>query len=138
VFELASLVRQSAALAAVLMFITWPASAELRVGQTQFDQSAIESLIDPTRPAGWARQSPVRQASIKPEFRIDYIIHSSQRRLVSINGKTAVEGDRLQGVKVLRIDPKQVLLSWQGKQWFAKVNPGRAVGKQRLSVRRSP
>lgn len=137
-FKIASSVRQRAVVAAVLIAIGWPASAEPRLDQPRIDRSAIESLRDPTRPAGWTRQASPRQPFIKPEFKIDYIIHSSQRKLVSINGKTAVEGDRLQGVKVLRIDPKQVLLSWQGKQWFATVNPGRSAGKQRLSVRRSP
>jgi len=81
---------------------------------------------------------PARQAKVaRPKVRVDYILYSQHRKMVSINGKSVLEGRDWNGVKVLKVEAKRVLLSWQGQRWFAAVTSAKGTGNNPVRLRRT-
>ncbi len=91
------------------------------------------TLQDPTRPADWhaARAEPTKVQ--KPAVTLDSIIYSQKRRLAVLNGQSMAEGQQRNGIKVIKIESRRVLLEWQGERWYASVTP--ASGGS-ISIRR--
>ena len=134
---IASIIRYALVVLLVLMYVVESVVAESIPEESTLGEIKVDSLTDPTRPAGWARQSTLNTQSGRPSVRVDYIIYSTQRKLVSINGSSVLEGGHWKGVRVVKIDPGKVLLSWRGEQWLARVSGAGSTGSQRLSIRRS-
>ena len=92
------------------------------------------TLQDPTRPANWqaARAESVKVE--KPDITLNSIIYSQQRRLAVLNGQSLSEGQQRNGVKVIKIESRRVLLEWQGERWYASVTP---TSSGAISIRRT-
>ncbi len=72
-------------------------------------------LKDPTRPpAEQLRQQGPAVGEIS--YRLESVLAGADRKLAIINGKRVAEGGRIDGARVLRIEPGSVLISSQGEQ----------------------
>lgn len=136
-----------------MMALLMSAQSALATEQDGFDRQALidrqllvdeqqlvrdQKLIDPTRPAGWKQKSADSYSpQQRPAVRVDYIIHSRQRKVVSINGDHLQEGDRWRDIRIIRIEPKKVLLAWRGQQWFNSINPNEGNNRNSMVIRRS-
>lgn len=75
-----------------------------------------EPPADPVRP--WASLPESVRAALPP-LAWSGVVHAErpEQRLVIVNGQVAREGDALgNGVQLLQIRPKSVLLRWQGQR----------------------
>lgn len=70
------------------------------------------AVPDPTRPATAEELRAWRgvAGSGSPDWRLESVLVSDQRRVAVINGRAVSEGDRVNGAEVLAIKPGLVLL----------------------------
>ncbi|UZE95787.1 hypothetical protein [Alkalimarinus alittae] len=66
-------------------------------------------LKDPTQPAKWA--TPKRENKVEKAYKLNYLLFANDRKQAIINGVSVVEGDRVNGAKVIKISEDSVLLS---------------------------
>ncbi|MDH5436804.1 MAG: MSHA biogenesis protein MshK [Gammaproteobacteria bacterium] len=91
----------------MLMFIT-PASAELN---------------DPTRPVDYVNGSQGSAKAEKGGLRVSSIIIGKNRRTAIIDGQSVQKGDSVRGMKVIAINPAEVLLKSNNKQLQVSLLP---------------
>lgn len=72
-------------------------------------------VFDPMQPT-WLRGGNETSSSkpTRTKFMVDTIVVSPERRVAVINGKSVSTGDRVNGAKVLRIEPDAVTLDING------------------------
>lgn len=86
-------------------------------------------LQDPTQPL---QESSGKKGVIRSvEFVVDSILVSKRRRIAVINGEMLVEGDTVDGFKVIAINPASVDVGKDGRRWTlaAKTATGIALHK---------
>ena len=82
-----------------------------------------QSLTDPTRPPGFGGA-----ASKKVHFHLNSVLLSDERKVAIVNGQSVVEGDMVDGAKVLLIAKDLVKLDKAGELIVLKT--------KRASIRR--
>ncbi len=83
---------------------------------------SAEELRDPTRPHTHSIERTVEGA---PNFAVNAIFVSSDRRLAIVNGERVRIGDSVGGATVVDIQKEQVTLSVSGKQFIARLKTRR-------------
>ncbi|WP_020406362.1 general secretion pathway protein GspB [Hahella ganghwensis] len=117
----------------LLVLGCWSLSVPVSAVETSITIDGI-TLKDPTRPAGWQAGRVTGVSVQRPTIRLESIIYSPQRRIAVINGRTLAEGQQSNGVKVVKIEQRRVLLEWQGDRWHASVS---AAADGSFSIRRT-
>jgi hypothetical protein len=83
------------------------------------NNSASENLRveDPMQPS-WLRKRTRSQATpvTRTRFSVDTIVVSPQRRVAVINGRSVGVGDKVNGARVLDIEPNRVTLDVDGRK----------------------
>jgi len=90
--------------------VLWAASATV----------AAEQLRDPTRPYS----APIYREAARPQFKVNAIIVSSERRIAIVNGKRVGEGDRVNGATVVSISKRQLTLDVGDRELTLGLNNG--------------
>ena len=82
-----------------------------------------EGLIDPTRPP--SHSMPGKSTGIKsaPRWLLTSTLIAPARRLATINGATVSVGERVNGARVLTIEPARVLLRAGKKDVVVELSP---------------
>ena len=104
-------------MAVVLVCVTAPTLAQTGVG-------------DPTRPTSLSEPEPDRAAVQGPRWRLQSTLVADDRRLAVINGRTVVQGARVDGAKLLEVRQDGVTLEQDGRRIDLRL-PGA------LNIRRS-
>lgn len=81
---------------------------------------AAEQLRDPTRPYS----VPVYHEMVRPQFKVNAIIVSSERRIAIVNGKRVGEGDRVDGATVVSISKRKLILDVGDRELTLGLNNG--------------
>lgn len=76
---------------------------------------AQSGLVDPTRPTALAAPEPEEAAS-GPRWRLQSTLVADSRRLAVINGKTVVQGDRIDGATLREVRREGVTLEIEGRR----------------------
>ncbi|BCR06406.1 hypothetical protein DESUT3_34750 [Desulfuromonas versatilis] len=84
-------------------------------------------LRDPTRPPIPAapERAPEPLRSKAPDWRLSSILVSPERRVAVISGQAVVEGDRIDGARVVAITPSAVLLQKGKREYTLNLTPDR-------------
>lgn len=96
------------------------------IAASEYRLPSGEVLQDPTRPLQW-QSGPVAQGTSAQTFTLNYILSSGQERRAMINGKKVLEGDRVSGATVKRIEQNRVIISYQGKQQVLQLNKVKGI-----------
>ena len=77
---------------------------------------AQPGLEDPTRPSDW-QAAIVEQAAkaVEPAFKLDSILLSPQRRVAVINGRSWSEGESRDGLTLMKVEERRVLVRDRGQ-----------------------
>lgn len=81
---------------------------------------AAEQLRDPTRPYA----VPIYHEAARPQFKVNAIIVSSERRIAIVNGKRVGEGDRIDGATVISISKRELTLDVGDRKLTLGLNNG--------------
>ena len=71
---------------------------------------------DPTRPTSMSEPEPDRAAVQGPRWRLQSTLVADNRRLAVINGRTVVQGARVDGAKLLEVRQDGVTLEQDGQR----------------------
>ena len=79
---------------------------------------AAGAVPDPTRPPSAREAASWRGAgqSESPDWRLESVLISDQRRVAVINGQSVSVGDRVDGAEVVTIEPGRVRLRTDSRQ----------------------
>jgi hypothetical protein len=70
---------------------------------------------DPMKPPAWMQQNQTRTSIDTSKFNLRQIISSKNRSVAVINGKTLIEGQKIDGAKVTKITSQWVKLTHKGR-----------------------
>lgn len=96
----------------------------LASGSLLANETNVPDVRDPTTPLGHV--TATASASGAPQFALNSILISPQRKLAIINGSTLREGQTLPGtgnVKVQRISAQAVVLQQADQTWVLRLSP---------------
>ena len=98
------------------------------IAASEYRLPSGDVLQDPTRPLQW-QSGPVAQGAspAAQSFTLNYILSSGQERRAMINGKKVLEGDRISGATVKRIEQDRDIISYQGKQQVLQLNKVKGI-----------
>lgn len=88
----------------------------------------MAQLDDPTRPPGHRLYVPGGKAAA-PSWHVNTIKISEQQRIAIVNGKRVRVGDRVDGARVLEIQPGYVRLRYKQQEIAVRLVPG-GINKQ--------
>ncbi len=105
-------------------------------GAAYADSRLVDGTLvyDPTRPAGWNPRVATLVDAERPNAVVESIIYSSKRKMARVNGTLLTEGQQINDIMVVSIEPRRVLLEWQGRRWYSSLASGAG---QQMTIRRS-
>lgn len=83
------------------------------------EEDGSATVHDPMQPSWLRGTSEARRQAARPvrqRYAVDTIVVSPERRIAVINGQSVKVGDRVDGAKVMRIDPDAVTLDRNGSR----------------------
>lgn len=89
-----------------------------------FIASPLAFSQDPMQPPAWSAGSTQSRSVDEKQFSLQQIISSKNRRVAVINNTSLVEGQTIDGAKVIKITSQWVKLKFKGQSFNLKMtNP---------------
>jgi hypothetical protein len=92
---------------------------------------------DPTQPYGRAAEA-IAGAPSGPRFTLTAVLISSERRVAIVNGKPYLQGDRIGGAELVRIDANAVRLRDGGGDIVVPLGRGAAASAPKIQGENAP
>ena len=88
-----------------------------------FITPVLAELNDPTRPVSYVNGLQGDAKKAKGGIRVSSIIIGKERRVAIIDGQSVQKGDSIRGMKVIAINPSEVLLKSNNKELQVSLLP---------------